>query len=275
MEDIRMNKNPLSPASASKAKYLNARLALLIVVITSLVTIVTVILNQTYFLFSAYITQLLMIVGYELTAESGDSLYLIVTVVLSVISVIPLLLCYIFSKKKVGWMIAALVIYGLDSLLFWGDFIAMLMYGEFSAIIDCIFRIYVIVMLVLAVKYGRQMAKEAAEAQSSAPAAETSEEYADTFCTQRALTVTRKKAFTGAAVAVVVFENGKEICRLKNGKTATVYVTGNEFELSAATTNSFVQGSAKVPAGETSLNYVISLKMGMLANSFVIEPARE
>lgn len=266
--------NKFSPASATQSKYLNARYWLLLVLITSVLTVITVILNQTYFIISSYVTQILMSVGLNIYAETGEMAALIIMAVISIVFLVPYLLCCIFSKKHVGWMIAGLVIYGLDSLLFWGDFVAMLMYGEFGSIIDCVFRIFVIINLILAVKYGLQMKKEAAET-PAVPASEATEEATDALYAQRTLTVTRKKAFTGSAMAVVVFENGKELCRLKNGETATVNVTGGEFELTAVTTNNLVQGSAKIPAGEASLNYVISLKMGAMANSFVIEPAVE
>ena len=258
----------------SRSKYLNTRHYLLLLIVASALTIITVILNNSYFLISSYITQLLMAIGSELTYESGDNLYLIISAVLAVIFLIPYLLCYIFSKKRVGWMVAALVIYGLESLVFWSDFLTLLLYGDFSGIVDCVFRIFVIVNLILSVRYGFKMKNEE-ELAAAAPIMEASEEEnteSGEPATVRTLTVTRKKNFTGSMIPMVCYANGTEICTLKNGESATVQVTGEAFELLAELSNQMVRGAVMVPEGSSAISYRVVLKMGVISNSFVVEP---
>ena len=100
--------------SQNDAKYKNARLSLLLIVLFSVVNVFSMTFGDTYFLFSAFLPQILVMVGLELTYEAGDNLYMIVAMVMAVISIVPYLLCWIFSKKRVGWMIAALVFFILD-----------------------------------------------------------------------------------------------------------------------------------------------------------------
>lgn len=141
-------------------KYTRARHSLLIVVILSIVNMFSLVFADVYYLFSSYITLSISATGGYMYLESGDNLILVITIILGVISVIPYLLCWIFSKRKVGWLIASLVLFALDTLLLLIDAISML---DATFILDLVIHILVVVELVIAVKYGLKKKKEQSE----------------------------------------------------------------------------------------------------------------
>lgn len=141
-------------------KYTRARHSLLLVVILSIVNLFALVFADMYFLFSSYITLTIGATGGFMYLESGDAILLVVTIILGIISVIPYLVCWIFSKKKVGWLIASLVLFALDTVLLLVDTIAMF---DVSYILDLVIHILVIVELVVAVRYGLKKKKEQSE----------------------------------------------------------------------------------------------------------------
>lgn len=153
----------VTPEEAAKKigeqKYRVARGSLLIVVILSIINLFSLIFTQSYFLFSSYITFMFGATGYDLYTETGDALVVVVIAVLGIISVLPYLACWIFSKKKVGWLIAALVLFAVDTLLLLFDTIA----SGGSFIIDLAIHGYFIYEMVVAVKYGLKKKKEEQE----------------------------------------------------------------------------------------------------------------
>lgn len=141
-------------------KYTRARHSLLLVVILSIVNMFSLVFADTYYLFSSYITLSITATGGYMYLESGEAVLLIGTIALGIISLVPYLLCWIFSKKKVGWLIAALVLFALDTLLLLIDAVSML---EATFILDLVIHILVVVELVIAVKYGLKKKKEQSE----------------------------------------------------------------------------------------------------------------
>ena len=141
--------------SKNGSKYNSARISLLIIVIVSVLNLFTILFSGVYFVFSSYFTQVLGGAGYMLYAETKEVIYPIVTTVLGIISVVPYLLCWIFSKKRFGWMVASLVIFCVDSAGFLFDMIGLLAIGEFSMTIDLVIRVLLIVEFAIAVKCGK------------------------------------------------------------------------------------------------------------------------
>jgi hypothetical protein len=258
-------------------QYRSARGSLLTIVLLSVINVFSMIFSGSYFLFSAYLPQLFIYMGLDLAAESGDSLFLIVAGVFAVIVVVPYLLCWIFSKKHVGWMIGALCMFSLDSVLFLVDFVAFLQAGDFTMIIDLLIRIWAIVSLILGVKHGLAAKKEAENAPLEAtPAfAENGDAAPDAAYSglQRPITLARQKAFAASLVPMACYVNGKEVCVLKNGESQTVYAPEEAFELKvmlvAANNGAFgvqpapTQGSITVDAGTAPLTYTLRMKSGL------------
>lgn len=140
-------------------KYKVARYSLLIVTVLSIVNLFSLIFNGTYFLFSSYITLMIGATGGFIYAEAdGDIAILIATVIIGVISVVPYILCWIFSKKKVGWLICAMVLFAFDTLLLLVDTITAL---DATYVIDLALHGYFVYEMVVAIKYGLKKKKEA------------------------------------------------------------------------------------------------------------------
>ena len=259
-------------ASASPfGKYNNSRLSILLLFIFSVINIFTISTLGTYFLFSAYLPQVLISLAYL------DPSLTPVMVILSILYILPYLLCYIFSKKKAGWMVAALVLFSVDSLIFLIDFFAYLAAGDLSFIIDLIFRIYVLASLIIGVVNRKQAMLAANGVQENAAnenvnqGSET-EGNVDFYDTTRQLTVHRKKKFVGCAVAILVYANGKELGKLKNGQTETFTVPARAFHLRVAFSNGLSDNSIEIAAGESPIAYEVVPKMGFTANVLELNP---
>ncbi|MBO5457485.1 MAG: hypothetical protein J6A24_00810 [Clostridia bacterium] len=259
-------------ASASPfGKYNNSRLSILLLFIFSVINIFTISTLGTYFLFSAYLPQVLISLAYL------DPSLTPVMVILSILYILPYLLCYIFSKKKAGWMVAALVLFSVDSLFFLIDLFAYLAAGDLSFIIDLIFRIYVLASLIIGVVNRKQAVSVANGVQENAAnenvnqGSET-EGNVDFYDTTRQLTVHRKKKFVGCAVAILVYANGKELGKLKSGQTETFTVPARTFHLRVAFSNGLSDNSIEIAAGESPIAYEVVPKMGFTANVLELNP---
>jgi hypothetical protein len=84
--------------SQNDAKYKNARISLLLIVLFSVVNVFSITFGDMYFLFSAFLPQILVMIGLEHAYEAGDNLYMTVAMVMAVISIVPYFLCWIFSN---------------------------------------------------------------------------------------------------------------------------------------------------------------------------------
>ena len=259
-------------ASASPfGKYNNSRQSILLLFIFSVINIFSISMLGTYFLFSAYLPQVLISLAYL------DPSLTPVMVILSILYILPYLLCYIFSKKKAGWMIAALVLFSVDSLFFLIDLPAYLAAGDLSFIIDLIFRIYVLASLIIGVVNRKQAMLAANGVQENAAnenvnqGSET-EGNVDFYDTTRQLTIHRKKKFVGCAVAILVYANGKELGKLKSGQTETFTVPARTFHLRVAFSNGLSDNSIEIAAGESPIAYEVVPKMGFTANVLELNP---
>ena len=155
------NTAPLSPRAELERKYNNCRANLLLVLIFTVVNLFTVTFGDTYFLFSATIPMLFplgfagavadpeFLAEMGLTAQDATTL-LIVGLVIGVVLTVPYLLCWIFSKKRVGWMIAALVFFAIDCLF-------LLVSFDLSMIADILIHAWVMFYLVTGVLHGKKL----------------------------------------------------------------------------------------------------------------------
>ncbi len=267
-----MNQSVTTP---SGAKYNNSRVSLLTIVILSAVNLFSIAFAGTYFLFSAYLPQLLTVYGVFLAEKSGSPLFLVIAVVLSIIVIVPYFVLWILSKKRVGCMIAALVLFAIDSIIFLPDFIFLLQSGDFSMIIDIVIRIWALGSLAFGVKYGFDAKREAAQlAEAPIPDESAAGEAAVPVDAgvQRVITVTRQRSFVGMAVPIIFYIGQTEVCRLKNGETAHFEASSAEFVLTASATSGMGAGSITVPAGTDPLSYTAAIKNGLMSSKIEITP---
>ncbi len=144
-------------------QYNAARKNLLLVVVFSAINVMFLVLDSfSYFLFSASFPYMLVDLGkylcgmYPAEYYVGDleaafflppSVYYVLLSMAAVIIVLYLL-CFLFSKNgKVGWLIFALVFFGLDT-------VGMFVYFQIGAdmVLDVLFHIWVLVLLCIGIR---------------------------------------------------------------------------------------------------------------------------
>lgn len=149
--------------------YQNARYGILGLILFTILNLVLYFIgSDSYYLFSVFLAYILA-VGFENA----------VGLVLAALVLAPYVLAFFLSKKKRGWLIAALVLFSLDTLI-----LILLGLGSgalLSLTLDLLFHGLVIVLLALGVKNGKAATGEgsgdpyhpadaAADGQTSAPA---------------------------------------------------------------------------------------------------------
>ena len=154
---------PMGPREMTQRKYNNCRANLLLVVLFTVVNLFTLTFGNSYFLFSATLPALFPAVMSELAADTEylasmgilpeeASVLVIVGLVIGLILTVPYLLCWIFSKKRVGWMVAALVFFSMDCLL-------LLLTFDVSMIADILIHAWVMFYLITGVMHGFKLKK--------------------------------------------------------------------------------------------------------------------
>lgn len=155
----RIMKNQLSQREVYEQKYKSSRTNLLLVVVFTVINILLLVTKSgTYFLFSAYIPYFISDLGMLLCGHYpaefyvdgleelilfNNSFFVIMLVIASVITLLYLLAWFMSNKHRVGWLIFALVFFGLDTL-------TMLYLNGIMAdtIIDIVFHGWIIYSLI-------------------------------------------------------------------------------------------------------------------------------
>ena len=127
-------------------KMKSARHSLLLVLIFTVVNLVLLLADgNTYFLFSASVPYYLTAFGMGMDADAGGSVFTTTALVISAIILAAYLLCWIFSKKRVGWYVAALVLFIIDTALLVLLALAFEMLAD--SIMDLVFHGWVVLEL--------------------------------------------------------------------------------------------------------------------------------
>ncbi len=154
---------PLSPRMAMVGRYNSARANLLLAVVFTLINLVLLVVanGETYFLFSVfvpyYVTLFAMILCGKFPAEFYDETWegieffgnglFVAALVFAALMLVLYVLCYVLSSRgRVGWLIAALVLFVLDTLLMF-----LLQGIAIDTLMDVLFHIWVIVYLALGI----------------------------------------------------------------------------------------------------------------------------
>ena len=150
------NTAPMSPREEVEMKYKRSRANLLLVTIVSVVNLFTLALNGSYFLFSASIPAIPVELAMPMTEEEvvvfSD---FIVPIIIGIILTVPYLLCWVFSKKRAGWMIPALVFFSFDCLYLF----LLATIDPTAVIIDILFHAWVMFYLITGVINGFKLKK--------------------------------------------------------------------------------------------------------------------
>ena len=161
---------PQSVREIAEEKFNSARSNLLLVVILTLINMVLLVVgSDSMMLFSATIPYWAMLVG--IVSVAGP--FFIGGIAVGVILLGIYFACWFFSKKHYGWMIAALVLFIIDTIFLAGLY---LLIGDVSGWLDIIIHIWVLYYLIMGVKYGRDLKLLPEETEYTEPAAEEIEE---------------------------------------------------------------------------------------------------
>lgn len=146
---------PVSQRQQLESRYASARHNILLVLVFTVVNIVLLLLNQfTYFVFSASIPYAIVVMGMTLCGKMPEELYpgglsqyefidsSVLTVAVGIAAAICglYLLCWLLSKKgKVAWLIVALVLFVVDTVIMFVNGI------DADSILDVVFHAWVII----------------------------------------------------------------------------------------------------------------------------------
>ena len=241
-------------------KYKSARTSLLILIIFSAVNLFSLTFGGFYFLFSSYITQIFAILGYE-AAYLNDTVGVALFIALGLVSVLPYVLCYIFSKKKIGWMIGALVLFSIDTLILAYDIVTVIM-GDAKYISeyiwDIFFHAYALYALISCVVYGvklKNSQSDESEELGSSPL------VSDGLINEaRRITVTKKKETYGWALECLCCIDGNNVGTVKNGETKEFYIDENVHTLVIVTSAGVSTEPVTIPSDLGDKAYEVKFK---------------
>lgn len=220
---------------------------IIVFVLFSFVNVFLIAFMDKYYLFSSYLSALIILILTELSQS-----YVWIAMVITLILLVPYIICAVFAKKHYGFMIAAAVFLSLDTLLLGGDMILSLDYGvDGGLIINLLFHIAAVVELIMAivskdaVKFMKEAKISAINAPDSVktevlPDGETVSVLQDTVTDDgdtddsiqtRRLTITRKKTFYASMVKFDVIIDGVLVGTLKNGQSLTVMASSRAHAL--------------------------------------------
>ncbi len=123
---------------------------LLMIILTAVNVVLAAFGSETMLLFSATVPYFVAVFGF--VSEIGA--LAVAGVVIAAVILAVYLVCWIFSKKHYGWMIAALVLFVIDTLAMILIYITV---GDFSGILDIVIHIWVLYYLVVGITYGHKL----------------------------------------------------------------------------------------------------------------------
>lgn len=167
-----MRQNQMTPRQMPMNRYKSARADLLLVIIFTVINIVMLFSgSESMMLFSATVPYVAVLVGYLANIEAGGALDWFVTgsLIFAFVILAMYLVCWFFSKKRYGWLLAALVLFSLDTVAT----VFLYLDNLGAGVMDFLIHGIVIWYLAMGVKAGKQMKnmpQDMLEAESEAAA---------------------------------------------------------------------------------------------------------
>lgn len=259
--------------------YQTARSSLILYFIIGIATpLLMRFLDMMFFIspFYSYILGIYGIVFEELTGSMG--IFFLLTALSAAISVI-FLLSFLFSKKMRSWFVVGTVAYGIDTAVMIGYLILFFEPELLAELIGMIiFHFIELGLLIYAlVKCKTVPEKPVPESMRVIPG--DTAPIDDTLFV-RVMNVERPKNFVGSLVPFYFFVGGKNVASVKNGKTVSFRIPAEECTVVLANSvkkdgsmnpNAF-WNEFRIPAGETEVNYVVSMTQESPIFVFHLDP---
>lgn len=149
---------------AAQQRYTVARQNLLLMIILTVVNLILLVFDSSVMmLFSATVPYYAVAVG----IVSQSSVVLMVCICLTAVVLATYILCWVMSKKHYGWMIAALVLFVVDTMALVGLYLLL---QEMSGVMDLLIHAWVLYYLIIGVRYGHQISATPADSRAEAEA---------------------------------------------------------------------------------------------------------
>lgn len=132
------------------ANFKKARSNFVLAVAFTLANLILIYLDASfYFPFSIYTPLSFLMNGKFEALYNGDNLYLIVSVIIALVILALFFLCWLISGKKRVFILIALILFGIDSVIMLIDAISVLDTLDASFLIDIAFHAWVLYFLVM------------------------------------------------------------------------------------------------------------------------------
>lgn len=130
------------------------------ILLVAFLTIVNVILIATnadiVFLFSAYVPQVVMDISADIAAEEGINAILYIGIGVSIFMALVYLFLWVGARKKFGFLPAALVFFGIDTVMLLIDIIP---YFDMIFIPDIVLHLFIIAELIVGIVAHKKLKK--------------------------------------------------------------------------------------------------------------------
>ncbi len=121
---------------------------ILVAVLTIVNTVLIAVNADMVFTFSAYVPQLVTFIFADMAADLQAESYFYIGIAIAVFMALLYLALWFGAKKKAGFLIVALVLFGIDTAILLFDLVS---YFDSSFIIDVVFHAWVIYDLILGI----------------------------------------------------------------------------------------------------------------------------
>ena len=149
-----MNNTPSIPPKV--AKYTSSRIFVLLIAACSVIDLVQAALGNGSVIFSSYLSRWIFEAGLGLTSMPLK----VLVCALGVVSIAPYVVCWLLSRKHVGWMIGALGLFAVDTVPYLLHTVPPALAGDYAVILDMAIRVVAFVYIGLGIKHGLDLAKE-------------------------------------------------------------------------------------------------------------------
>lgn len=133
---------------------------LVMMVLTAVNTLLALTGSDRYYLFTDFVAYIWAVFARMFYDASGGSFYLVLGAAGAVLVLVVYFLCWLLSKKRRGWLTAALVLFSLDTAALVVNAVSAL---DASVILDVVFHGLLLWYLAMGVRRGREAMEEEAE----------------------------------------------------------------------------------------------------------------